>query len=313
MGVFLTYDNRNFQDGLGAQALRITGVYAISKAFCLRYIHSPILSVTEDVGQNLENENSQAILIREFNDFFDFPSSRAPKPNSRHVYVRNLSLRVLIKLVMKSILKRNDFVIHILLPQGIFDKFPNLYSFSARKLRNMNGRLLDSVDSFALVAHFRRGYDEKYYQLDDVRFRQLPTSYYTEVFKVLCEKDLLTPGSRLVIHTDLLNNTKFWKPFNKTVIENYRKASGEATTSEIELEAFDLKSEITVPEGYDLEVRYCHPLMRTFLEMCNAKILVQGKSALSILAGVVNPNLVVFAPGQKISKLPRWHYLSDFE
>lgn len=313
MGVFVTYDNRNFQDGLGAQALRITGVYAISRAFRLRYIHSPILSVTEDVGQNLENENSQAILIREFNDFFDFPSSRAPKQESNHVYIRNLSLRVLIKLVAKNILKHNDFVIHILIPQGVFDKIPNLYSFSARKLRKINSVKLNSVEAIPVVAHFRRGYDEKYNQLEDALFRQLPPSYYTNVFQVLDKKDLLTPGSRLVIHTDLLNNSKIWKPFNNTVIENYRKASGEATRSEIELEAFDLKSEITVPEGYDLEVRYCHPLMSTFLEMCSAKILVQGKSALSILAGVVNPHLIIFAPGQKFSKLPRWKYLSDLD
>jgi hypothetical protein len=313
MGVFLTYDNRNFQDGLGAQALRITGVFAISRAFGLHYIHSPILSVTEDVGQNLEDENSQTFLIQEFNNFFNFPSSRNPSINSKHLYVKNLSVRILIQIIVNNVFQRGDLIVHVLLPQGVFDKFPRIYQISSRYLRRMNHESLKSVESLALVAHFRRGYDEKYNQVDDAKFRQLPPAYYTHAFKVICEKGLFQPGSRLIIHTDLLNNAKAWKPFNRTVLQNYRKASGKTKSSEIKLEAFDLNDEITVPDGYVLEVRYCHPLMKTFLEMCNANILVQGKSALSILAGIVNPNLVIFAPGQKLSKLPRWKMLPDLE
>jgi hypothetical protein len=47
--------------------------------------------------------------------------------------------------------------------------------------------------------------------------------------------------------------------------------------------------------------------------MCNARILVQGKSALSYLAGIINSGLVIHPPRQSMSKLPRWKSAKEFE
>jgi len=48
MALYLTYDNQKLQDGIGAQALRILGIFSISQAFHIKYLHSPILKVVED-------------------------------------------------------------------------------------------------------------------------------------------------------------------------------------------------------------------------------------------------------------------------
>jgi len=306
MAVFLTYDNQTLQDGLGAQALRITGIYAIAKAFGLKYSHQPITNVIEDVGQGPDGDSTQETLIADFNDFFNFPSDREPKSGANKISIRDLSLRVLFKVLLKQSFSRRDLVISVLLPQGVINRIPFLYKVSARHLRKSNKNLMELHFSNDLVAHVRRGYDEKYADLKYARNRHLPLSYYSDILEVLTAKRMVSDGSRLLIHTDLLNSPKTWTPLQQGIVDGFNKNSGSDGGKEIYLEAFDLSKEIVIPSTLIEDIRYCDPLFNTFLDMCNAKVLIQGKSAFSYLAGIVNPNLVIYPPKQTMAKLSNW-------
>jgi hypothetical protein len=312
MAIFLTYDNRTLQDGLGAQALRITGIYALAKTFGLRYSHSPIIHVIEDVGQDPDGDPTQNNLISSFNNFFNFPSDRMPKANAIHINIRDFSLRALARLIFRYTFYTDDVVVTILLPQGILDKIPSLYGVSAKQLRESNRQTLVPNGSHDLVAHVRRGYDEKYADLKYAKNRHLPFSYFSDILQALDKKESISKKLKIIIHTDLLNSPRIWTPKQDGVVDGFNKNSGLVGETKISLEAYDLSREIIVPTGYNVDIRYCDPLMQAFLDMCNAKVLIQGKSALSYLAGIVNPNLVIYPPKQSAAKLRRWKSSLDF-
>ena len=312
MAIYLTYDNQTLQDGLGAQALRITGVYSISRAFGLNYIHTPIARVIEDVGQNPTSEGSQENLLQFFNNFFQFTQGRKPKVGRRDIYVRDISRRELLKIILKYKFSAQDTVVHILLPQGILDKIPSMYKFAAYQLRKSNADLINSSNTKNLVAHVRRGYDEKYADLKYAKNRHLPFSYFSDILSYICSNNLVPAGSEIHIHTDLLNVPTKWTPKQDGIVEGFSKNSGEVGKTSIDLEAYDLTNEIVFPKGYLPKIHYCDPLVTTFLDMCNARVLVQGKSALSYLAGIVNLGLVIYPPQQSMSKLPSWKSAKDF-
>jgi hypothetical protein len=313
MAIFLTYDNRTLQDGLGAQALRITGIYAIARAFGLQYSHTPIARMIEDVGQNPSVEGNQENILDFFNDFFEFSSKRRPKLGARHIHIRDLSLRKLIKLILKHRFSPNDVVVHVLLPQGVLDKIPSIYKLASRELRRSNAHLVNPSNSKELVAHVRRGYDEKYADLRYAKSRHLPFSYFTDVLNYICTNKLVPLGSEIHIHTDLLNTPMKWTPKQRGIVEGYSKNSGKTGDASIDLEGYDLCREIVVPPEFSLIIHYCDPLVATFLDMCNARVLVQGKSALSYLASIINSGLVIYPPHQNASKLPSWKSVEDFQ
>lgn len=311
MALYLTYDDESMQDGLGAQALRITGIYALAKQFRLRYLHTPISNAIEDIAHNLGGGTSLATIISEVNSFFDFPTDVLKTSRVKHVYVRSLSRRRLATLIIQGVLYPGSLIVHILLPMGVLDKLPHAYGHASKFLRAKNRLMLDDSSQFELLAHVRRGYDEKYANLKYARGRHLPFSYFSDSIAAACVTFNVPAASKIHIHTDLVNQTQTWKPSQEGIIDGFRQNTGKFDASEIELEAYDLASIIDCPKNFTLEIHYCDPLMKTFLEMCTAKVFIQGKSALSYLAGIVNLNKVVFPVNQSHAKLPHWYSSTD--
>jgi hypothetical protein len=311
MTLFITYDNEALQDGLGAQALRITGIYAMAKAFGLHYIHSPIIAAIEDVSHGMGDGPTNQQLIRFFNTFFNFPSAKKKPTAAQTIEIRSLSLRHLIPIYLKHRFSRRNVLLKVLLPMPILDKLPVLYSISASKLHGINKTLLKNHNSPCLVAHVRRGYDEKYANTKYTTGRHLPFSYFSDALAISVKRFRIPPHSTLVLHTDLLAKTSVWRPNQEGVIEGYRKNSRQQETDSIKLEGTDLSKLVSTPIGYSLDVHYCDSLIKTFLDMCTARVLLQGRSALSYLAGIVNPYQVIWPSTQTHSKLRRWHSSTD--
>ena len=311
MTLYITYDNESLQDGLGAQSLRITGVYAIAKFFGLRYLHSPIKAAIEDISHGRSNSSSNSGLINFFNTFFAFPSLWPTPHKSRIIFVRSLSARYLLISLLRYKFSSENVVLKVLLPMPVLDKFPVIYFLATRQIRKINQNTLKSHRSLALVAHVRRGYDEKYANTKYATARHLPFSYFTDALKIASKQFHIAKNSGLVIHTDLVNKTTIWKPNQEGIMEGYRTNSGKSFAKSIELEGYDLNQEIEAPQEYVMQVHYCDNLDNTFLDMCTADVLLQGRSALSYLAGIININSVVWPENQTHAKLPRWYSSSD--
>ena len=46
--------------------------------------------------------------------------------------------------------------------------------------------------------------------------------------------------------------------------------------------------------------------------MCTTKVLIQGKSAFSYLAGIINTNFVIYPPKQTMAKLNSWKSAEEY-
>jgi hypothetical protein len=307
MTLFITYDNETLQDGLGAQALRITGIYAIAKALGIRYIHSPILAAIEDVSHNLPGDSQNTELVSFFNSFFSFPSTTQDPNGALIIDIRTLSIRELTKVYVRYVFSRKKIILKVLLPMAVLDKCPRLYEISAIRIRALNERVISAHTKRPLVAHVRRGYDEKYANTKYTSGRHLPFSYFSDALKTSVKLFRIPKGSVLTIHTDLVNKQTIWRPKQQGVLDGFRRNSGQEKSDGIKLEGYDLEREIETPSGYSLEVHYCDPLVKTFLDMCTAEVFIQGRSALSYLAGIINPNKVLWPEVQSHSRLPRWY------
>jgi hypothetical protein len=103
-----------------------------------------------------------------------------------------------------------------------------------------------------------------------------------------------------------------WVPKQAGIVDGFNKNSGQVGKNEIHLEGYDLSKEIRSPGNTKIDICYCDPLLNTFLDMCTTKILVQGKSAFSYLAGIVNPNFVIYPPKQSMAKFSKWRSAEEF-
>ena len=307
MAIYLTYDNLTLQDGLGAQSLRITGIFAVAKSFGLRYVHSPILGAIEDIGQGVGSDTPLLEVVASFNSFFNFPSDAHPKKGCLEISVHTLSIRKLAVIILKYRISRRDVLIKVLLPMGILDRFPRQYRVATNFLRHHNKELLTNHNPPILVAHVRRGYDEKYANLKYAKNRHLPFSYFSDVISVACHSFDLPTGSRLRVHTDLSRKSGVWRPTQESIVKGYQVNTGDVNAITVPIEGYDLSSEIQIPNRFTLDVRYCDPLLMAFLDMCTAIVLIQGKSALSYLAGIVNKNHIICPINQTHKALPHWN------
>lgn len=307
MAIYLTYDNLTLQDGLGAQSLRMTGIFAVAKSFGLRYVHSPILGTIEDIGQGVGSDTPLLEVVASFNSFFNFPSDGYPKKGCLEISVHTLSIRKLAAIISRYRISRRDVLIKVLLPMGVLDRFPRLYRVAANFLRHHNKELLNNQETPSLVAHVRRGYDEKYANLKYAKNRHLPFSYFSDVISVVCDRFDLPAGSQLRVHTDLSRKSRVWRPTQDSIVKGYQVNTGDINAIAIPIEGYDLSGEIQIPNGFTLDIRYCDPLFIAFLDMCTTRVLIQGKSALSYLAGIVNENHVICPINQTHRSLPHWH------
>jgi hypothetical protein len=72
--IALTYANDKLTDGAGAQLLRIYGVYAISRALGLPYIHSPLIKIGYQGLSALERNSASDGVVSEYHRIFGIPS-----------------------------------------------------------------------------------------------------------------------------------------------------------------------------------------------------------------------------------------------
>ena len=304
MRLIIKYDNKCMQDGIGAQALRLLGLYSISKFFRISYFHSPIVDLIEEFSHGTKEESDLQQLIVRVNTFFNFPSIPGIPPNSKTIKVRQLGLKELLFFRIKSLFSKKTIVLDILLPFGITDRFPFLYKCGVRHLRNRHYHLLQK--RHFVVAHIRRGYGYLYSDQRYIRPRNLPFSYFNDCIAHVSKKYFEDSEFRLIVHTDLSPNSLKWKPTQKRVLDGLKEVTGNYNAKEIDIEGIRVEDHLQLPEKCQGEFHYCAEFFDTFLDMCSCEILIQGNSALSYLAGLLNENIVIWPARHGHSKYSTW-------
>jgi hypothetical protein len=282
--LMIQYDNVSFTDGLGAQAIRIVGIYSIARKYRLRYIHSQIIidHPEEFMGPNYSLESFEAELetIREL---LTLPTYTIPKSKTNPLIVnwKTITRRKLFKLILKSIFSRRGIILKLQLPQGITDYIPDVLRIGAEEIR----RNFASRDKFSptqkVVVHIRSGQHTVKTPIFNSR-PQLTPYYYKQALKKVDSH-----GKRIVLHTDFFpedmkgSDLTFRQSVFKEFIEGVASSSNNS-------------------------VFHYAPLSDVLYDMVTAEYLIMGNSALSYFAGVINPNTVVWPPIHVHARMNHW-------
>jgi hypothetical protein len=165
----VTYANDKLQDGSGAQLQRIYGVYAVSRALGVPYVHSPIDQLGYHGLPALESNAPSVDLVSEYNRVFHIPSDidLPEKPVIHDTVHADPDFIEAMKTPANGCASFN--LIRILFPYSVTDKDPETY----RCLKAISPFSYRRSEVFRLAIHVRRG--ELYAIYSD---RMLPNSYY---------------------------------------------------------------------------------------------------------------------------------------
>lgn len=163
--LYVTYNDRGLQDGVGAQVQRIFSLFLLAKRFNLPYIHTPILETEHNVDKDtlalfnsltalpsVQNKQSCTTVVT---PFFDLASLRAHQRGTNHVLVK---LKFLHKYIDAH-------------PEVVEPPFPHVFPWVETKLSPV----------IQIAVHIRRGDVSKDTNAD----RYIDFSYYRDCIQEL--------------------------------------------------------------------------------------------------------------------------------
>jgi len=305
MALVITYDNESLQDGLGSQALRILGIYSVAKLLGIHYQHTPIMAFEEEYSHGMKEENAESNLLDQVNDFFCFPSKTRKTQVEEVLRKREIGFLALLRLRLRFLFTKKTVLLRLLLPFNITDRIPWVYSAGIYYLRRRNQDALVPKDIY--VVHVRRGYGYLTMNPAFFRPRHLPYDYYSAALGVIANRFFHDKQLKIIVHTDLSPIDIKWKPFQERQVAAAKKSLGvEGKFEGLLLPGIDLKERIKFPENALVEIEYCSSFMKTFLDMSNCKVLIQSKSSLSYLAGLLNRGIVIWPNSHGHARYPLW-------
>jgi hypothetical protein len=281
--VCIRYDNVNFADGFGAQAIRLIGIFSIAQRYRLRYEHRDLRFDHPDelLGPHSSQEN-YLLLLKDILFLMKLPNTGSSYRKKKIVIsMRTITRRVLIKLILKSLLSNSEIVINLQLPQGITDYHPEILELGAQVIRKNLSTLRPPQKADAIVIHVRTGN----HTVKTPRFNALPQltpAYYNEALNMVQTNEM-----KRIIHTDLfpidiLNDAPSLR------FEKFRAYLEEASKTQ------------------STQILHYAPILSALGDMATAKVLVMSNSALSYFAGLMNINTVIWPPIHGHAKLKRW-------
>lgn len=277
--IYLTYNNRDFTDGAGAQLQRILSIYMLSKYYNVAYIHSPLYKIDYQGLACLEKNQSDPTQIEKYNTLFTLPSDSCEEFDEIHdvTYIDEDTIINRYKFSSKNVLLKIAFA-HKLVDQKqeILD-VPIFFSWLETQLRL----------PCSIAVHVRRG---ELYVVDSDRM--LPNSYYITCMKAL-EKILDEANISYEFHIYTENVSK-----EVIVTPHHHGVQGRihhSVTLKPQDTCFD---ELACVKNLFFHVNTCP--IETLQELSNSDILLASRSSYSYVAGILKKKGVVL-------QHPFWH------
>jgi hypothetical protein len=282
----LTYDSEAAIDGLGAQAIRILGIYSIASAFCLHYRHTPIKGVPrEELQKDYLNDEEYKSFLDFYNSILQLPSSCGDEKHLRIIHRKTIWMRELLKIAASSLISRYPTELRISLPQGILDSFPSLYKHSTKQVQENLRSVLPKCSQYnrSVSIHIRA----EHHGPNKTR-RHLAPSYYRKVMEDPRILEVLEAGGGLIVHTD------FYSSDFSNLSDSFRVQIFHEFFEELKL------------LGGAVQIKHYAPIREVIHDLVWSDILVMSSSALSYLAGLLSTGAVIYPPSHGHSKLSQW-------
>jgi hypothetical protein len=279
----VTYASDLLQDGAGAQLQRIYGIYALSRALGVPYVHTPL----EHLGYHgllaLENNAPTSNLLPECNRVFHIPSDiELPETVVTHE-MRDADAGAIEALKSSPSDATRFDLVRICLPYPVTDRDPETY----RCVKAISPFRYHRSEVFRLAIHVRRG---DLFAIESARM--LPNEYYVSCALRVAEV-LRNLGIPFVceLYTEVATKTFEVTPQH----HGLEGRTPENTTYDpgmSHLEDFDVLPNLERYVNID-------PI-ETLRRMATADALIMSRSSFSYVAAILSENCTVIC-------YPFWH------
>ena len=309
MTLWLKYDNKFLQDGLGAQALRQSVISGIAQYFGCKFIYSQILSPHQHFSSNFNTIQDIQEQSRTVSDFFNFNNEFSfPKKFDKRLKIKDLMPFEFLELLARYKFSRSDVLLEIAFPFYLLHRFPNsLKHLPGIYQKSMQRRV--SVSDYSLVVHLRIGYGNLV--TTNGLPRHLPIQYFLDTLRTVFIRRNISRDSKVIIHTDAPEKSTVFKIISEVTLKELTSQGVTNGNPEVILQPPDLSSIKSLFSEFNLEIKYGADWIETFEDMAEAQILLMARSAYSYLSGIYNPNTVIWPNNHGHSKLKNWISSND--
>jgi hypothetical protein len=280
----VTYASDRLQDGAGAQLQRIYGIYALSRALAIPYVHTPI----EHLGYHgllaLENNAPTRGLLSECNRVFHIPSD-IELPETGVISVQHEDVDAAAIWAMKNAGGggASFHLVRILFPYPFTDRNPESYRF----VKALSPFPYSRSEVFRLAIHVRRG---EVYAFETARM--LPNSFY-----VGC-------ASRVAAMLEKLGIPFVCELYTEEVTKRFEVTPDHHGVEGRISENVTFEPGMNQLEDFDVLpnlVRYINgDPIETLGRMATADALIMSRSSFSYVAAILSQNCTVIC-------YPFWH------
>lgn len=285
--LILEYDASALADGLGAQSIRLIGIYSIAYKYRLYYQHKPIEFIPKEELIGFPYDDSKYLkVMNEVHRLTYLPNIGSPSKSTKIFTIRRRSItrRILLKIILFAFFRRcfkaQNTKLLLCLPQGISDSVPDLLEIGAREMRKNFSSPDRNLWEDRVVIHFRGGL-----RVVDALRPQLHHSYYDDA---LIQNNIRKECESIIVHTDF-----FLTDFSKSTLG-------------VRVKMFSdwIEHKWSSVEG--VKILHYAPILEVLKDMVSCKLLIMSNSSLSYFAGLLNPNVVVWPQIHGHSKISRW-------
>ena len=292
--VAVTYDPTRATDGVGSQLHRIYGLYALSRALGVKYVHTPLSRVDYQGFLPLLTGRTDPDFVARYNAFFRLSSDDFDLKRCERVPIHILSREGVERYRTHATTTGRPVLLQAIHHYGYTDQHPEallaLRAVSPYRDHATTGPL-------RVCIHMRRGDNTVPGRLDAPQ-RLLPNSYYLRVCNAVLGA-LRLHGAPFVVrlHTEVVTQPYTLYPGTPGVF-------------------FSLDEPADIgPSGHTLEDFKALPNLEMVLnvdprealdDFATADVLILSLSSLGYLGGLLNPHgLVIYAPWWHPA-LPDW-------
>ena len=292
--VAVTYENETTTDGVGSQLLRIYGLYALSRALHVKYVHTPLGRVGYQGFLPLLTGRTDPDFVARYNAFFSLPSDEFDLESCERVRMHILHREAVDQSRLRAVAMERPVLLQAIHHYGYTDRHPAAFhalrAVSPYREQRPSGPV-------RVCIHLRRG-DVGVPGRTDGRQRLLPNSYYLRVCGTITDA-LRRHGVPFVVrlHTEVPPQRYTLYPDDPRL---YFCLNEPATVdpSDYTLDEFEALPNLEM--AINVEAR------EALDDFATADVLILSLSSLGYLGGLLNPHgIVVYAPWWH-PPLPDW-------
>lgn len=287
----ITYDARGLQDGVGAQAQRVIGIYAIAKFFRIGYLHTEIEEILIHRGDGVQTPLEYRKLLDQVNSMVRFESNIGTYPNEV-IELTKLNAREFFGFYFKYRFSKEHVLLRVLIPDQLLNRFPTIISKFMKISRSSGKEVLERIG-----VHVRQsGNSQNFVLKGESQSRQLYANYYLKALEEISDKysERVFESMELMVFTDESSHEDSYTPF-KGQTHMWKEAGYPVEENQILFEPVRIVESILDRYPHAQIVRGGNPVLA--IEMLSqSRIIVMSKSSLSITAALLSTARDIYFP-----------------